>query len=340
MAELYGARRGRDVLFGSKAYAFDAYNPSEARASSGEWTAGGAGGGAAPAAKPAGAGGAPGKPGGGIERIAALPKAPRLSAEQRTKRGAEIVQSVSPEAAKAVADAEQRLKNGKRTIDLFKKNGVYTDERQAVHEKLLNGLFTDQAIAAATPKSGQKPVMTMLGGRGGSGKSWLTKGKNAPVDAAHAIVIDSDEFKRHLPEYEGWNAALLHDEVDDIVTDAVERAQHMGLNVVHDQTMKSAKSVVDRVDDYAAKGYDIHGHYMHLPADEAARRAVGRFMHGDEVDGRKTQTGRFVPAWVILGNEENEKNFTEMIPKFKRWSFYDNTHTKRGGDPDRVAGSE
>ena len=45
MAERFGARRGRDILFGSQNYARDAFDPSEARDPGGKWTGGGGGGG-------------------------------------------------------------------------------------------------------------------------------------------------------------------------------------------------------------------------------------------------------------------------------------------------------
>lgn len=45
MAERFGARMGRDILFGSQNYARDAFDPSEARDPGGKWTGGGGGGG-------------------------------------------------------------------------------------------------------------------------------------------------------------------------------------------------------------------------------------------------------------------------------------------------------
>jgi predicted ABC-type ATPase len=341
MAELYGTRQGRDMLFRPHGYARDAYDPAEARAPSGEWTAGG-GGAAGVTAKPFVQ---PRPKGGGAHKITTLTNSPKLTSAEARARGDAITKSVG--ASEAVAKAERMLKGGRTTVSIFKKgegeNAVYTSGRYGLHQKLVDDLLTPARIAAATPKGGQKPVMTLLGGRGGSGKSWLTS-ENGPIDKQHAIVIDSDEFKRQLPEYDGWNAALLHDEVDDIVKMAVQQAQALGLNVVHDQTMKTYQSALDRVEDYEKHGYDIHGHYMHLPAEMAAARAALRFMGGDtagdEPGARKTTTGRYVPAWVILGNTDNEKNFNELIPHFNKWSVYDSTHTKRGENPDRVEGSD
>jgi hypothetical protein len=49
MAELYGVRHGRDILFRPQRYAMDAYDPNEKRDEGGKWTKGGGGGGAKPA---------------------------------------------------------------------------------------------------------------------------------------------------------------------------------------------------------------------------------------------------------------------------------------------------
>jgi hypothetical protein len=66
---------------------------------------------------------------------------------------------------------------------------------------------------------------------------------------------------------------------------------------------------------------------MHLPRDEAARRAVARFLG---------PTGRYVPAEIILGNVNNEANFDEMRKLVDNWSFRDN-NVARGRPPRLIA---
>lgn len=209
------------------------------------------------------------------------------------------------------------------------KTGQFTPERLALHDKILDDLFNDEAVLAAKPEPGQKPVMTMLGGRGGSGKSWITK--KGPAKDMKSIVVDADHFKQQLPEYEGWNAWHTHDESDHLVNEAQDRAQRLGVNITHDATLKSAKSAAERVASYKNKGYDLHGYYMHLPPETATRRAMERFGRGGGVEGG----GRFVAPEVVLGNTHNERNFDAMIPDFKRWGVYDN----RGAAPRFVAGN-
>ena len=252
--------------------------------------------------------------------------------EARISRGAEIAAEYG--ATERVAQARERMRAGTPTNASVsvgghvQPNGKYTDERKALHDKILDEIFTKEAIMASDPEEGQRPVMTVLGGRGGSGKSWLT-GKDGPVDSSKSLVIDADHFKGQLPEYEGWNAGLLHEESNHLVDLAAKRSAELGINVVFDATLKSAKSAKDRIAQFEQAGYDIHGHYMFASPETATSRAVGRFVRGGE-------KGRFVPPEVVMGNTDNEKNFDEAIPLFKKWSIHDNNGSS-GGAPRHVA---
>jgi len=267
-----------------------------------------------------------------------MPNPKRYSEAEARELGAKIAASVG--ATQAVSEARRKVlaMNGAQSIDPVEKDGhidaagEFTPERAALHDKLLNDIFTPEAIERALPRKGEKPVVVVLGGRGGSGKSWLTDTeKGGPVDKSKFILIDADHFKGELPEYQGWNAAQLHEESDLLVRRAEDRARNLGLNIVHDATLKSAKSINERVDRYAKDGYDIHGHYMHLSPEMATERATKRFARGQE----KTGKGRFVPPEIILGNTDNEKNFDALIPLFKEWSVFDNS----GDAPRFVDGS-
>jgi hypothetical protein len=54
---------------------------------------------------------------------------------------------------------------------------------------------------------------------------------------------------------------------------------------------------------------------MHLPRQEAARRAVERFLG---------KTRRFVPPEVVLSNTGNEESFDAVRGLVDKWSFRDN----------------
>lgn len=234
-----------------------------------------------------------------------------------------------PEDTKAKIDnVEAKLKGVKQTIELFKKDGKYTPERQALHQTIVEKFLSSEKIAAARPADGTLPSFTILGGRGGSGKSSF---KNTVYDPGKAVVLDADEIKHMLPEYKGWNAFEVHDESGDLFDLITDLAKTNGLNIVHDATMKTPDKAVSLVHGFKSSGYSVQAHYMHLPRQEAAKRAVGRFLGGGN-------EGRYVPVDVVLGNTKNEQSFDAIKPLVDAWSFRDN-NVPRGQPPKLIAQS-
>jgi hypothetical protein len=74
-----------------------------------------------------------------------------------------------------------------------------------------------------------------------------------------------------------------------------------------------------KVEAFKGAGYRIEAHYMHLPRQVAAARAVKRFMT-DKNDG----SGRYVPVEKLLENTTNEESFDKVRRHADAWSFYDN----------------
>ena len=231
-----------------------------------------------------------------------------------------------PGMAEKIAKVKERLAQGVPTDYLHKKDGEYTPERKKLHQEIMEKVLSDKAVKAATPLPGEKPTVTFLGGRGGSGKSWITKKGAGPADDTKAITLNSDDVQEHLPEYKGWNAAHTHDEAAEIV-EAIESACIAGgLNTILDATMRSEGGVSKKLAKFKEAGYDVHGYYMFLPPEKAAKRALERFERGGE-------KGRYVPPEYTLGSTTNEKNFDKLTPHFKQWGVYKNT----GKAPEKVA---
>ena len=256
--------------------------------------------------------------------------------EGRIARGAEIAAELG--VTKEVAEARHKCDTGTSTDapvsagGHVQEDGTYTPARQALHDKLIDEIFTSEAIRNALPAPGEKPMMTVLGGRGGSGKSWLT-GAEGPVDINKTIVVDADHFKSRLPEYEGWNAGLCHEESSYLVDKCAEIAAKRRCNITFDATLKSESSAAGRIAQFQAEGYEVQGFYMFCSPETATKRALGRFKHGMQKDGK----GRFVPPEIVMSNTENEKNFDKIVPSLKRWAVYDNNED--GGSPKHVAGN-
>lgn len=204
-------------------------------------------------------------------------------------------------------------------------NLLYTKEREQLHKQILNKIMAN--AKNAKPENGEAPTFTILGGRGGSGKSKL---EGLAYDPAKVIRLDADEIKGMLPEYKGHNAWEVHEESSDIVKRALSIAKQKGLNVVLDGTMSGFKSAEKKIKDFEGAGYNIDGFYMHLPREVSAKRGLGRFMGKDG-----TGSGRYVPLNVMLGMKDNEANFQKLLPHFRKWAMWDN-NVKRGEEPKLV----
>jgi predicted ABC-type ATPase len=242
-----------------------------------------------------------------------------------------VMSQASADARRYVAKTLNRLKKVLPTSKLVEEggfkmaDGTWTVERQALHDSIIEQIFTPEAVAAATPAKGEKAIFTILGGRGGSGKSWFTTA--GPLKGQNAILLDNDSIKSKLPGYEGWNAAQFHEEASDIFNRADQLARSLGLNVTHDATMRTAKTAGSFIDAYSKAGYKTRGFYMFLPPEVATRRAIERAMKPG---------GRFVPPEYVFTSRSNEASFDEAKAKFDEWGLYNN-NVPRGTSPQLVA---
>jgi predicted ABC-type ATPase len=192
-------------------------------------------------------------------------------------------------------------------------DGTWTDERTALHQEIISNILTPEAVAAAMPAPGESPTYTMLGGRAGSGKSWLSS-SDGPVDASKSFVLDNDRIKGMLPEYQGWNAGQVHEEASHIFNVVDHTARQLGINVTHDATLKSSANAEKFVNAYKDSGYKVEGYYMFASPAVATERAIGRFMG---------PSGRFVPPEYSYSSRTNEASFDKLIPSFSKWAVYD-----------------
>lgn len=227
-----------------------------------------------------------------------------------------ILSSFPSDTARRIESVHRKLEKVTETIIRYKAGGQYLSDRVELHKTIIENYLSEDRISQATPDEGDRPTFIILGGRGGSGKSWF---RNNIYDPSKTIVLDSDEIKEKLPEYEGWNAYEVHEESGEIFDLITDQAQRMGLNITHDATMKTPRKAVQLVRRFKGADYRIEVHYMFLPRQEAAKRAIARFLGKD---GRKA--GRYVPIEVVLGNTSNEISFDRVKELVDCWSFWDN----------------
>jgi len=228
---------------------------------------------------------------------------------------AQHVVDEQPEAFRQfMVQVEQALEDGTSTMDAYydAETGEWTPERRLLHDQIVNDILEPGRPAPA----GTEPEAVIMGGLPGSGKSSVLAERAASGQFDAYVHIDADIIKGMLPEYEGWNAALLHDESSAIVEQIFQRCVERRLPVMYDATLRSATSgegIVNALEDI---GYNTRLIYVDVPIEESMRRVLSRFASG---------TGRYVsPFYVATHDGRNLLNWEALKGQVDAWEHWDN----------------
>lgn len=103
-------------------------------------------------------------------------------------------------------------------------------------------------------------------------------------------IIDSDEAKKLLPEYNnGWGASIVHNESKLISDTQLKESMLKGENIVLPRVGGNYK-VIDQIVSMAKQsGYSVYIHYVELSREKALGRMLDRFIN----------TGRFMAPEII-----------------------------------------
>lgn len=95
----------------------------------------------------------------------------------------------------------------------------------------------------------------------------------------HSRVIDNDEAKKMIPEFNnGWGAGIVHEESKLIADTAFDIAVLHGDNIVLPKVGSNAKKLLqDYVEPAVARGYSVNLHYVDLDRNKALARMLNRF---------------------------------------------------------------
>ena len=195
---------------------------------------------------------------------------PRQAALEKQGKDTSLKGITEEERTKA---QEQLAAHGQLLMDWAKKNGVSKDhataERKKLQEKIVNDYYNKGSYAKG------KQAFLILG-LPAAGKSSLA---DPLADNMDAIIVDSDEFKKRLPEFaNGAGANYLHEESSDMANSLLEQVIDGGDNLVFPVVGKTPKSLQEKITLLKQAGYDVHLGYMDLPMDEALLRATNRYI--------------------------------------------------------------
>jgi predicted ABC-type ATPase len=247
--------------------------------------------------------------------------------ESWTDLAAELMENQPPEIQEKMAEIEAEIREGSQSIEEHRdaETGEWTPERRALHERIIQGVMSEAGEAPERGEGEEKQIW-ITGGLPGAGKSSVLEYREAFPEGT--VKIDSDKIKTMFPEYEGWNAALLHEESSAIVQEIFRRATSEGRDIVYDATLKTTNKAEGLITGLQDSGYGVNVIYVDVPMAMAMERAINRFA---------TQGGRYVsPMYIATHDSKNVKTLATLRDNVNSWEHWDNSQPK-GGEPTLLA---
>lgn len=145
--------------------------------------------------------------------------------------------------------------------------------------------WSDDGLIPEKIKSERKAIILL--GAPASGKSTIG---NAVARKNGAVIVDSDEAKKVIPEYAGGiGANAVHEESAELAADVFARSVKAGHNMVLPKVGSSAASIEAYVQMLKDNGYTVEAVHVDVPVNIAAQRMLGRFV----------KTGRIIPPQFL-----------------------------------------
>ena len=170
---------------------------------------------------------------------------------------------------------------------------IQTPERQKLRSEVLEQLYQRGSYSSETHdytgEIAQERRADIVIGAPAAGKSSVLVD---PLSEQHkSRVIDSDDAKKLLPEYDdGKGAGNVHRESSMIRNDLLVRAIENGDNLVWPTVGDKLDKLLHDIQNFRDNGYSVYLHLNELSASKATGRALGRYL----------SEGRFVDPEVVL----------------------------------------
>lgn len=123
--------------------------------------------------------------------------------------------------------------------------------------------------------------LTIVLGPPAAGKSTIA---NELAVANRSAILDSDEIKKALPEYEGGiGASAVHEESSELAKILQSLMIEQGTNIVLPKVGHTASSIRKAISLYKDKGYKVRLVNMDVTPENAYQRMIGRFVSSGRI---------------------------------------------------------
>ncbi|MEK5081107.1 zeta toxin family protein [Solibacillus sp. FSL W7-1436] len=198
-------------------------------------------------------------------------------------------------------------------------NGIegYNADRLNLHRKIIDKYTSEQRVAI------------LLGGGSGAGKSSAIQKFVLPVFLSSFILIDSDDIKEQIPEYQLFKkmevidaSDYVHEESSDLSKTLINYSIDNKRSFIYDGTMSKYDKYNDLIDRLKQTEYEIHILFVDTDVEIAQERVAERFLSEDG------EIGRFVdPEIVIKTNQESAETFFKLYKSVNGFTLINNNDT-------------
>lgn len=216
---------------------------------------------------------------------------------------------------KEIREANSCLGNGVPTVKLKDREGIQNGVYNRL-QKSGSAVTDDSGHVSLTGEIRREKRLDIVIGLPASGKSSALV---EPIsEMYHSRIIDSDEAKKLLPEYnDGWGAGIVHKESQLIADRQFKAAVRNGENITYPRVGGDCDELTDIIAAVKKQGYSIYIHFNELDRNKALGRMINRFL----------ETGRYIKPELVTkyGNGisatyETLKNRSELVDGFSKWN--------------------
>ena len=216
---------------------------------------------------------------------------------------------------KEIREANSCLGNGAPTVKLKDREGIQNGVYNRL-QKSGSAVTDDSGHVSFTGEIRREKRLDIVIGLPASGKSSALV---EPIsEMYHSRIIDSDEAKKLLPEYnDGWGAGIVHKESQLIADRQFKAAVRNGENITYPRVGGDCDELTDIIAAVKKQGYSVYIHFNELDRNKALGRMINRFL----------ETGRYIKPELVTkyGNGisatyETLKNRSELVDGFSKWN--------------------
>lgn len=216
---------------------------------------------------------------------------------------------------KEIREANSCLGNGVPTVKLKDREGIQNGVYNRL-QKSGSAVTDDNGHVSLTGEIRREKRLDIVIGLPASGKSSALV---EPIsEMYHSRIIDSDEAKKLLPEYnDGWGAGIVHKESQLIADRQFKAAVRNGENITYPRVGGDCDELTDIIAAVKKQGYSVYIHFNELDRNKALGRMINRFL----------ETGRYIKPELVTkyGNGisatyETLKNRSELVDGFSKWN--------------------